>query len=342
MHMNKLIFVSLFAVLGVGLPCASVHAQAKVGTTAASFLGIAVGPRATGMGGAFVASGADASAMYWNPGALSRGGQSQILGATTNWLVDTKFNWVGLKLAVDRDNAIGLSVTQLDYGEDLVTTVAQPDGTGERWTAQDIAVGVSYSRNLTDRFSIGGSLKYISQRIWNESATALAFDLGLMFVTPFDGMRLGMSLSNFGSDMQLQGKDLVRRIDLDPETTGNNNTIVASLKTDGWELPLFVRAGVAYDLYTTNDFLVIVATDVVRPNDNDMMVNVGGEISFQNMLFVRAGYKSLFLADAQEGLTAGIGVLYPIFGTTAASIDFTYQDFGIFESVTTLTFGVTF
>lgn len=340
--MRQFIQVSFVIMLGVTMLADDASAQAKVGTTAAPFLGISVGPRATGMGGAFVASGSDASAMYWNPGGLSRSTGSQILGATTDWLVDTKFNWVGFKLAIDRDNAIGFSVTQLDYGEDIVTTVMQPDGTGERWTAQDIAVGITYSRNLTDRFSIGGTLKYISQRIWNESATAIAVDLGLMFVTPFDGMRLGMSLSNFGSDMQLQGRDLVRRIDLDPEATGNNNTIVASLKTDGWELPLFVRAGVAFDLFKSQDFLLTAASDVVLPSDNDMVVNIGGEVSFQNMLFVRAGYKSLFLEDAQEGLTAGIGVLYPIFGSTAASIDFTYQDFGVFDSVTTLTFGVTF
>lgn len=340
--MKQLIQVSLVMLVAIAGVAGTAHAQAKVGTTAAPFLGISVGPRATGMGGAFVASGTDASAMYWNPGALSRSAGSQILGATTDWLVDTKFNWVGFKLALDRDNAIGLSVTQLDYGEDIVTTVSQPEGTGERWTAQDIAVGITYSRNLTDRFSIGGTLKYISQRIWNESATAIAVDLGLMFVTPFDGMRLGMSLSNFGSDMQLQGRDLVRRIDLDPEATGNNNTIVASLKTDGWELPLFVRAGVAYDVFSSQDFLLIAAGDAVLPSDNNLVVNVGGELSFQNMLFVRAGYKSLFLADAQEGLTAGIGVLYPIFGSTAASIDFTYQDFGVFDSVTTITFGVTF
>lgn len=178
------------------------HAQSKVGTTAAPFLGISVGPTASAMGGAFVALGSDASSLYWNPGAISRMGRSQIMGAHTSWLVDTDFNWVGLSIALDADNAIGLSLTQLDYGEEEVTTVQKPDGTGEKWTAQDIAVGLSYARNLTDRFSIGGSLKYISQSIWNESASAFAFDLGLLFLTPFNGLRIGMSISNFGTDMR--------------------------------------------------------------------------------------------------------------------------------------------
>ena len=45
--------------------------QSKVGTTAAPFLGISVGPKAMGMGSAFVALANDATALYWNPSGLS-------------------------------------------------------------------------------------------------------------------------------------------------------------------------------------------------------------------------------------------------------------------------------
>jgi hypothetical protein len=317
-------------------------AQKKVGTTAAPFLGIGVGPRAMGMGGASVADAPDVSAMYWNPGAMSRGGQSQVMAAHTGWLVGTDFNWVGLQIALDENNSIGVSLTQLDYGEDMVTTVTAPEGTGERWTASDIAFGVSYARNLTDRFSIGGSCKYITQRIWNETASAFAFDVGLLFITPFNSLRIGMSLSNFGTAMQMEGKDLVQRIDLDPGVNGNNKTIVASLKTDAWELPLFFRAGVAYDVMRNDMIRFTVAADAVRPNDNDEYINVGGEISYKDILFLRAGYKTLFLTSSEEGLTGGAGLRYPIFGSTIASIDYTYQDFGIFQGINTITLGVAF
>ena len=187
---NSALVALLLAI--VTLPAA---AQSKVGTTAAQFLGISVGPRAVAMGSAFVAQGGDVSALYWNPGAISRSGQSQLMVSSTDWLIDTRLNWVGFQLAIDEANTIGISMTQLDYGQDDVTTVAAPEGTGQVWTAQDVAVGVSYARNLTDRFSIGGSFKYVSQKIWNESATAFAFDVGLLFITPFNGLRLGMSLS---------------------------------------------------------------------------------------------------------------------------------------------------
>ncbi|MDT8324249.1 MAG: PorV/PorQ family protein, partial [Bacteroidota bacterium] len=177
--MNTLLRSVLLALLVAALPFA-VRAQSKVGTTAAQFLGIGVGPRAVAMGGAYVAMGDDASAMYWNPGGLSRIGHSQVVASHTGWLVDTDLNWVGLTLALDASNAIGISLTQLDYGEEKVRTVVMPEGTGARWTAQDLAFTITYARSLTDRFSIGGSFKYITQQIWNESASTIAFDVGLM------------------------------------------------------------------------------------------------------------------------------------------------------------------
>ncbi|HOJ05198.1 MAG TPA: PorV/PorQ family protein [Bacteroidota bacterium] len=316
--------------------------QSKVGTTAAQFLGIGIGPRGNAMGGAFVALGNDATAMYWNPGGLSRLGQSQVMASHTDWLVETNLNWIGVSLALDADNAVGISLTQLDLGEDDVTTVSRPEGTGERWTAQDIAFTLTYARNLTDRFSIGGSFKYITQQIWNESASTIAFDVGLLFTTPFDGLRLGMSLTNFGGDLQLDGKDLTRRIDLDPENSGNNETIVANLKTDSWELPLFFRAGVSYDLAKSDMMSATISADAVRPNDNLEHVNIGGEFGFRDVFFVRLGWKGLFLDDSEEGFSAGAGLNYPIFGGTAASIDYTYQDFGIFDGVQTITLAIKF
>ena len=335
--------IQLSCILGtlllLAVPCS---AQKKVGTTAAPFLGIGVGPRAMGMGGAFVAEGNDVSALYWNPGAFSRPGRSQVMASHTGWLVGTDFNWIGLQIALDEDNSFGISLTQLDYGEDIVTTVTNPEGTGERWTASDMAFSVSFARNLSDRFSIGGSFKYITQRIWNETASAFAFDVGLLFITPFDNMRLGMSFTNFGTAMQMEGKDLVQRIDLDPEVNGNNKTIVAALKTDSWELPLYFRAGVAYDLVKNGMMTFTVAADAVRPNDNDEYINVGGEISYKDIVYLRAGYRTLFLTSSEEGFTAGAGFNYTIIGSTAASIDYTYQAFGIFEGINTITLGITF
>jgi len=307
--------------------------QAKVGTTTAPFLGISVTPRATSMGGAFVAVANDVSALYYNPGGLGRITGSQLLFSHTEWLMGTNFNWVGFGLNLDGTNAIGACITQLDYGEEEVTTVDQPEGTGSKWGANDLAAALSYTRNLTDRFSIGGSVKYIQQKIYNESGSAFALDIGLLFTTQFKDMKLGMSISNFGTDLKFDGKDLLHRVDLDKDIIGHNETIVAKLKTESWPLPLFFRVGLAMDAVKTATTRFTVAVDAFRPSDNTEIINVGSEFSFNNWAFLRAGYKSLFREDSEEGLTFGAGLNYR-FGTAGTwSLDYCFMDFGLFESI---------
>lgn len=324
------------------LSTATLMGQSKVGTTGATFLGISAGPRATAMGGAFSAMSDDAAALYYNPGAMAQSGRSHFIFTHTNWLVNTSFNWVGFILNVGGNNAIGVSVTQLDYGEEQVTTVTQPEGTGDRWAARDLALSLSYGRNLTDRFSIGGSAKYIQQRVWNETASAFAMDVGLLFLTNFNNMRLGMSITNFGTELQMDGKDLFQRIDLDPGALGHNETITAKLKTESWPLPLFFRVGVAMDVINAEPYKFTVAADALHPTDNSEIVNIGGEFSYSNLLFLRAGYKSLFRQESEEGLTAGVGIKLYSGGSLFWTLNYTYADFGLFEDIQMFDLGVSF
>lgn len=330
------ILAALVVVAGTVLP------QSKVGTSAAPFLGIAIGPRAIGVGGAFVAMASDASALYWNPGGFSQIGHSEFMVAHTQWLLDTRFDWAGVIVNIDGASAVGVSVTQLDYGEEDVTTELQMAGTGETWKASDLAVGLSYCRSLTDRFSIGGTAKLVQQRIWNESASSFALDVGLLYRTNFQGLRIGMSISNFGSDMRLDGKDLYRPIDLDPASQGTNKTLVARLKTDDWPLPLLFRAGVSLEAMKNDDFRLTLAADALRPSDNAEVVNVGGEFSWREAIFVRAGMKSLFLVDNEEGVTVGAGARYELTAASSVGIDYGYEDFGIFGGIQSFSLSVTF
>ncbi len=339
----------LLLALAAGMLPSPAHAQSKVGTTAAQFLGIAVGGRAVAMGGAYVASNQDVSSIYWNPGAIVQADRSEFSFVNTDWLVGTKFRWFGLLVNFDGENAIGASVTQLDYGQEDVTTVTSPEGTGEQWSAADLAVALTYSRRLTDKFSIGGSVKFVNQRIWNESATGITFDVGLLFVTDFNNMRIGMSMSNFGGDLTLSGKDLLNRVDIDPNNAGSNKTLVADLKTDPWPMPLLFRVGVAMDVVKNDEMSATIAIDALRPNDNTESVNVGGEVGWRNMLFVRGGYRSLFAREGpftkdtqQEGLTLGAGLQYRVEGFASLSVNYAFQKFGLFGNLNTIALSIGF
>ncbi|MFO7889857.1 MAG: PorV/PorQ family protein [bacterium] len=333
--------INIVVILLVISSTVCVNSQSKVGTTAVPFLGISVAPRAAAMGSAYTALVNDATAMYYNPGGLSRFSQSQFLVAHTNWLVNTNVNWVGFVLNLG-ENALGVSVTQLDYGEDIVTTVSEPEGTGERWSARDLAATISFARNLTDRFSIGGNIKYIHQKIWNESGSAFAVDLGLLYITQFNDMRLGMSISNFGTNLRMSGKDLLHRVDLDEDATGHNETIVGNLKTESWPLPLFFRVGLALDVINLGQDRLTVAIDAFRPSDNTETINIGTELALRDMLFLRAGYKSLFREESEAGLTLGMGAIMILTEGVCWNIDYTYLNYGLFGGIHMAAVGINF
>lgn len=320
----------------------NILAQSKVGTTAAPFLGIDISPRTSAIGGSFVAIANDASAMYSNPGGISRLKNNEFMVSHTPWLVGTNLNWAGLVVAIDDANALGLNLTYLDYGEEEITTIENPDGIQQYWDAVDMSIGISYARNLTDRFSIGGTIKYIQQRIWHTSANAFALDVGILFRTYFNDLMLGMSISNFGTDMQMSGKDLYRKIDLAPDDGGNNPAITALLKTDSWTLPLTFRVGAAMNVLKISNSIIKLSVDALYPNDNSQYLNAGFEFEWNENLYLRSGYKSLFRPDANQGFAYGFGFKYNIFGNSLIKIDFSSEEFGVFKNIQRFSVGFTF
>ncbi len=305
--------------------------QTKVGTTAANFLTIPIGARATGMGGAFVAIANDATSAYWNPAGLTRLDGNQINATHTPWLVNTDLNWLSLVMKFG-ENALSVSINQLDYGSEEITTPNAPMGTGQKWEAMDLSFGISYARELTDRFSFGTTFKIIQQQIWHETANAIAMDVGLMYKTEFRGLTIGMNISNFGSEIQMAGKDLLQPVDIDPGNSGNNDNIVANMDTDSWPLPLAFTVGLGVDVFKNENWRVIMASDATHPNNQKLHMNLGTEFSWREMLALRAGYNSMFKEEAQEGFTFGFGLNYP-FGDLIVSLDYSYMEFGVFNPI---------
>jgi hypothetical protein len=314
----------------------------KVGTTSAQFLKIEAGSRAVAMGGAFVAVDNDATALYWNPSGIARLANSELVLIHTKWLADISFNYVGLVLPLSSVDAIGISITTLSMDEKEVRTVLYPEGTGEKYNAGDIAAGLSYARNLTNRFSIGFTAKYIQQKIWNMTSSSVALDIGTLFITGFNDMKIGMSISNFGSKMQLEGKDISVTYDPDPGKYGNNDKIPAELQTGKFDLPLIFRVGLAMDVLKGERNRLTVAVDAVHPNDNTENMNFGAEYAYNDLLFLRIGYKNLFTRDSEEGFTAGAGIEYALFGNALLYIDYAYQDFGLLNNVQRFSLGFKF
>lgn len=315
----------------------------KTGTTVAQFLKIGVDARGTAMGGAFAAMAGDLSAMYWNPAGL---GHYQGLGTMfvhNQWLADMNFNYAAVAFEVRGLGTLGLSVTSLSAPDDFVRTVERPEGTGELFDANDLALGLTYARRLTDRFAIGGTAKFIRQNLWHMSANAVALDIGALFTTPFRNVRLGASISNFGSDLRLDGRDIRFSNDPDPTNEGNVEFVNALYETEKFPLPLSFRVGLATEIYQNDNVRVTVGLDALHPNDNTESINTGAEVVLNEMLFLRGGYSTLFRSESEEGLTLGGGLHYRLWGSsTMLKIDYAYADFGLLENVQRFSLGVSF
>lgn len=314
----------------------------KRGTTAASFLSIGQGAKATAMGSSFVAVADDPSAIYWNPAGITKTKGMSVLFDHTEWFADLKYNYVAASYNLGDLGAVGLSLIASDYGEMKVTTVASPEGTGEEFGVSDIVFSLAYAINLTDNFSIGISPKVISQSIWKSSAVGFAVDLGVQYITPFDGAVLAMSITNFGSKMQLSGTNDDILVDLDSDNDGTNDKTPASLDMDSWPLPVNFRVGIAYQPIKVGDHILTLSVEAMHPNDNYESVNAGGEYAFNDFLFIRGGYKSLFLQDSEEGYTLGFGLKQNFMGNLSLLVDYAYQEFGRLNNIQKFTIGINF
>lgn len=310
------------------------RSTSKVGTTAAQFLKIGVGARATGMGGAQAAMMGDISAIYWNPAALSRMEiSSELTFNHVNWLADIEYDFAAGVLPIGELGTFGLSVVSLRMPEEPVRTIDFPEGDGRTWNASSFAIGLSYARNLTERFSIGFNAKYVSESIWSESATGFAFDFGTLYISEIKGLTLGASISNFGTKMRLDGRDLYFNTDPNGNIGSGPNNIPSQYRTNEFDMPLTFRIGVAMDVYKTDDFRATTAVDATHPNDNVEYVNSGLELAWREIFFGRVGYKSLFLRDSEQGLTWGFGIHYGIVNVATVKLDYGLADYGRLNNV---------
>ncbi|MBU1098400.1 MAG: PorV/PorQ family protein [Bacteroidetes bacterium] len=343
MQLNKLAKFSKYILIGMFL-LSNVHAQkvSKTGTTAANFLQIPVGAAATGLGGAFVSLANDASALYWNVSGIANMEKFEAQLVHTEWIAETSFDYAGAILPLGEFGTLGLSFTSLKMDDMKVTTIELPDGTGEYFSASDIAFGVSYARMLTDRFSIGFTVKYIQQSIWHMNASAFAVDAGTKFRTDLlGGMTIGATITNFGTSLKLSGRDTRYFIRVDDTKQGSNDRIPTEIEMDEWDLPLVFQIGVSTDVLQLENYKLVLAVDAIHPNNDYQSMNAGAEFAFNDYLFIRGGYQSLLLADSEGGLSFGMGVNSKmLFSDTIVKFDYAYRDFGRLENTHTFSLSI--
>ncbi len=296
----------------------------KVAQSGMDWLSIPIGARASALGGAYTAMANDASSIFWNPAgiALTKGGN--LFLSQTKWIADINVNAAGFTYDAGNLGFFSLSFAGVDWGVFHGTRRADTgDGfveTGD-FSPTDWFAGIGYARRVTDRFSIGGNLRYLYENLgsnlegdvlgsgteYTAKMNLFAFDFGTIYYTGFKDLRLAMTLQNFSQEKKY--------------------------RVDQFSLPLTFKLGLAMDmtsLWTSeSDHSLTLAVDAIHPRDYSERLNVGLEYGYKNMLFLRGGYKANY---DEEDLTFGGGVNYSL-NNLALGLDYSYVQFKHFDAV---------
>jgi long-subunit fatty acid transport protein len=300
--------------------------QQKLAQTGLKFLSVSTDARASAMGEAAVTSMGASSAMFFNPAGMARLQNSvEVSLGRVQWIADINYSFgsAALNLADGRYGVFGVNFLSVDYGDILGTVRAENDAGFEDtgvFSPTAFAVGVGYAKALSDKFSVGGDVRYVRQDLqsstiaYNQNGSPMrtdnrvdvfAFDFGVLYRTGFKSLDFGMCLRNFSEEIEYV--------------------------EESFQLPLTFELGVsvnAMDLLapekSPHDF--ILSIDAVHPRDFNEQLNFGGEYVFMDKFALRAGYK--FPSD-EHHFSAGAG-----FRKNALfALDYAYTPFGLFNEV---------
>lgn len=319
---------------------AEVFGQSKVGTTIGQFLKISPSSRASSLADASTSLYDEISTVFYNPASLGRLRGLNVQFTHNQWLAGIDYNYAIAGLYVEGLGALSLQVISLNSGEIDVRTVEQPHGTGERFTVTNFAIGLGYGLQLTDRVSVGATINYLTETIWNSSFSTFSLSMGVLYEVAPNSLQLGASVSNFGPRAGYEGRDLFIDYDFRPDIFGDNDQLPAELRTDEFALPTLFRVGLSYPVQFGDDNKIIFTADAIHPNDNDESVNAGMEIQLIKYFSVRGGYRDIFLEDSEGGLVLGAGVNVDFAEGYNVKFDYAWADYGRLEQVHRFTLGI--
>ncbi len=269
----------------------------KVATSMGQFLKLEYGAAGAALGWAYTALARVPIAMAWNPAGIAMTDGPELYVSNNELYAGISSSYLGFTMPIGGGNTMGVIAQYMSSGDMEVTTLDFPDGTGENFQVTGLALGLAFTRQLTDRLAVGVTSKMIRETIYRETASTFAFDVGSNFDLGIYGLVLGMSIQNFGVGSRFDGPDLNQPIDINDDLQANPE-LTSRLLTEEWPLPLVFRAGLRMDVlggkspwFKTPYQRLSILVDANDPFDAVLRGAIGFEYSWDELLFLRGGYK---------------------------------------------------
>ena len=332
MKKNLLLFIALAAALTVLVHDSRAQERQKLAQTGMKFLSVVTDARVGALGNAVTALDNNSAAMFFNPAGMARlNSLASVSLGTMNWIADIKYVYASAAFSPN-DGAwgvFGVSVRSVDYGE-FRSTIRDNNASNElgylengTFSPTAMAIGLGYGKSLSDKFSIGGQVKYVTQDLgsavvgYDESnnfvtrgydANVLAFDFGILYRTGFKSLNFGMYVENFSKEV--------------------------TFEEEGLQLPLQFKIGVAMNLadilpMNRDTHAFLLAVDAAHPRDYAEQLNIGGEYVLVNTFSLRGGYS---FPNDEHGVSFGAGLKKSL-KDYGLALDYAYTPFGLFDNV---------
>ncbi len=325
--MKKNVMLVVLGVCTILLGTASAFAQTKAGLSAAPELTIPVGARYVATSGANIANVSGVDAITSNPAGLDAGTGSSALFSYRQYIADINISYVALATKIEGVGSLGLSLRSFNIGSIPVTTVEQPDGNGQVLSPSFFTLGLSYSKQLSDRVGFGMNFNIVSESFGGVAASGLAFDAGVQYknLIGVEGLALGVTVRNIGTSMKYGGSSLWTQAS-DPNAA--RGLTYYKVEAASFQMPSVIDLGIGYTKPFDEDNSLRISAAYENDNYGIDGYRVGGEYSFQNSIFIRAGY--LYSTDVSgtvsifQNYTLGAGVNLEKYAGIGISVDYAY------------------
>ena len=314
------------------------------GSAGAKFLQINATTRGSANGGTLVARPGLIDALSYNPAtAATLTGANSIIHHS-NYFVGMSFDYMSFAYNMPAIGTISMGLLGLLSGDIEETTELQPLGTGRTFTANDFAGFLSFARSMTDKFSGGGTIKYVMQNIDKLTASGIVFDMGAIYnVGLFYDLTIGFSIRNFGGDMNYKGENLQEKIKLS-DNIFEEEDVRIEVVSEKYSLPISFDLGSSVTIPVRGKDKLISSVAVHNIADQAEFLSIGLEYNLGELMYFVLGHGNLngmFNNNATElelngnmrGFTGGFGVnLRPVFNTRSW-LSYSFEDHKYFAPI---------
>lgn len=335
---HKIFLIILFLIIIGVTPLSSQTNLNKTAQSTMNFLLVGTSSKASAMGEAFVSTGTGSESVFYNPAGLAIVDKTFDINLNyTEWIADINYISGAVGWSLSDFGVIGLQLLTVDYGDIIGTSLISPSesnlypqGYKDNGIISNVGayvIGLTYSKLITQEFSLGLTMKYAGQNLGQNTfnnatvdndASIFAFDAGVRYQTSFNGFAFGMYLRNFSTNLE--------REEIEEQ------------------LPLVFSFGASIDFLEmiaeekSDENSLMFEIDFLHQNNYSERVNMGLEYQFLKMFFVRGGYQTNRDLASWSG---GLGFKTEL-SDYEIGLNYSYSSFEIFNSVNRLSLNFLF